>query len=28
MPHHIADGVKEILEKETETYVPVHEIIV
>ncbi len=28
MPHHIVDGVKEILEKETETFVPVHEIIV
>jgi len=28
MPHHIVDGVKKILARETEKYVPVHEITV
>ena len=28
MPHHVADGVKEILEKNIGEYVPVHEIMV
>jgi 2-oxoglutarate ferredoxin oxidoreductase subunit alpha len=28
MPHHIVDGVKEILADKTQQYVPVHEIMV
>jgi hypothetical protein len=28
MPHHVVDGVKKILSRETEKYVPVHEITV
>ncbi len=28
MPHHIVDGVKEILADKTQHYVPVHEIMV
>jgi hypothetical protein len=28
MPHHIVDGVKEILAGKTQQYVPVHEIMV
>ena len=28
MPHHIVDGVKVLLEGETDLYVPIHEMVV